>query len=562
MIKLKKVYIESYKLFLNADLDLQQLSGLITLLGINEDLESFSSNSVGKSTFIDSILTCLYGKNLAGDALEYSANLYTGKKPSITLELLVNENEYIIINDYSLGILQVYKNGVKIDLVKKKDLFEYIENELGLSYFLFKNLVYLSPNSTSIFSLNDSALQNKFITELLNLDFITDINKKASVDLKSLKGDLQLKIKEQSIYHTQIETAQKQLALLPEVVKMDYQPEIDSLSGQKYEIELYIKSQKKVREKVSSEFDKLKDRSTELRTEKKLVEQELKKKVELIKLGRCPHCDNVTNNIECHSDETRLSDVQIKLDEVTEQGMKVKAELIEIEADIKQHNQALTEVQAKLDEIQRKKEALIASEAQRGARLILQAQLEDNLEKMIELQSEITLLEDDKYILELLVQCTSSKGFSKERISLFLHLYNIEIKALAKKLLGSSQRVNIVRDDNSKFFLEIFDGDVTLSYNLLSSGFKSRIDIILILALNKTVETLTGISLNLLVLDEVLSSLDTEGIQATQDLLIKIQHMFPEKLIFVVSHNQSLRFDNTLTIHRANNSSKFIINGE
>jgi len=562
LIKLKKVYIESYKLFENADLDLQQLSGLITLLGINKDLESFSSNSVGKSTFIDSILTCLYGKNLAGDALEYSANLYTGKKPSITLELLVNENEYIIINDYSLGILQVYKNGVKVDLVKKKDLFEYIENELGLSYFLFKNLVYLSPNSTSIFSLNDSALQNKFITELLNLDFITDINKKASVDLKSLKGDLQLKIKEQNIYHTQIETAQKQLALLPEVIKMDYQPEIDSLSGQKYEIELYIKSQKKVREKVSSEFDKLKDRATELKTEKKLVEQDLKKKVELAKSGSCPHCGSDTHNIEYHSDETRLSDVQIKLDEVTEQGMKVKAELIEIETDIKQHNQTLTEVQAKLDDIHRKKEVLIASEAQRGARLILQAQLEDNLAKMIELQSDITLLEDDKYILELLVQCTSSKGFSKERISLFLHLYNIEIKALAKKLLGSSQRVNIVRDDNSKFFLEIFDGDVTLSYNLLSSGFKSRIDIILILALNKTVETLTGISLNLLVLDEVLSSLDTEGIQATQDLLIKIQHMFPEKLIFVVSHNQSLRFDNTLTIHRANNSSKFIINGE
>lgn len=562
MIKLKKLYIESYKLFENADLDFTQLSGLITLLGYNQDLEAFSSNSVGKSTFIDSILTCLYGKNLASDALEYSANLYNGKKPSITLELLVNENEYIIINDYNINILQVYKNGVKIDLVKKKDIFEYIENELGLSFFLLKNLIYLSPNSTSIFSLNDSALQNKFITELLNLEFITEMNKKASVDLKSLKGDLQLKVKEQSIYHSQIESAQKQLALLPEVEQVDYQPDINSLSGQMNEIDLYIKSQKKVREKINSEFDKLKNKSTELKTEKRLLEAELKRKVELVKVGKCSTCGSDTHHLEYHTDEAKLQEIQQRLDITNEAGMVKKSELMEVEADIKNSTNALNEVKEKLEEIKRKRELIMQSEASRGARLILQAQLEDNLSKMIDLQSEIQILEDEKYVLELIVQCSSSKGFSKERISLFLHLYNQEIKSLTKKLLGASQSVSIIKDEASKYYLEVNDGEITLSYNLLSSGFKARIDILLILALNKTVETLTGNSVNILILDEVLSSIDVEGIQATQDLLIKIQHMFQDKLIFVVSHNQSLRFDNTLTIHRANNSSKFIINGE
>ena len=562
MIKLKKLHIDSYKLFEDAELDFNQLSGLITLLGYNKDLESFSSNSVGKSTFVDSILTCLYGKNLASDALEYSANLYTGKKPSITLELMIGDNEFIIINDYNIGILQVYKNGVKVDLVKKKDIFSYIENELGLSFFLLKNLIYLSPSSTSIFSLNDSALQGKFITELLNLDFITEINKKASTDLKSLKGDLQLKIKEQSIYHSQIESAQKQLALLPEVVQIDYQPEINSLSGQMNEIDLYIKSQKKVREKINSEFDKLKNKATELKTEKRLVEAELRRKIELVKVGKCSNCGSDTSNLEYKSDEANLTDIQQRLDKINNEGMAKKSELMEVEADIKNSINSLNEVKEKLEDVKRKRDTLLQAEASRGARLILQAQLEDNLTKMIELQGQIELLEADKYVLELLTQCSSSKGFSKERISLFLHLYNEEIKSLSKKLLGSSQAVSIVKDDASKYYLEVTDGSITLSYNLLSSGFKARIDILLILALNKTVETLTGNSVNILILDEVLSSIDIEGIQATQDLLIKIQHMFKDKLIFVVSHNQALRFDNTLTIHRANNSSKFIINGE
>ena len=562
MIKINKLIIDSYRLYEDTEIDFTQLYGVCSLLGRNDDMENFGSNSVGKSTLIDAILTSLFGKNMVGSALESNTNLYNGNKPNITLELQIGEDNFIIMNDYNINILKIYKNGVPVELVKKKDNFEFIENALGISHFLMKHLIYLSPNSSSIFSESDATAQGKFIAELLNLDFISDLNKKVSIELKALKAEIQLKVKEQEMYHTNIDTLNKQLSILPQITNTDYQPEINSLSGQKYEIEMYINSQEKVKEKVSNEFDKLKTKATELKTEKKLIEAELKKKIDLVNSGVCPTCGGDTHSIEYNADKDSLLIITQSLDEITSQGVAKKAELIEVESDIKLYKTKYEDIKAQLEDVLRKREADNANEAQRGARLILQAQLEDTLVKMINIQEELGTMEDEKYALELITQSSSAKGFIKERIELFLHLYNIELKALAKDLLGAGHLIKIIRDESNKYYLEVVDKDVTLSYSMLSSGFKARIDILLILALNKTVETLTGNSVNILILDEVLSSIDIEGIQATQDLLIKIQHMFKDKLIFVVSHNQSLRFDNTLTIHRANNSSKFIINGE
>ena len=560
MIKINKLIIDSYRLYENAELDFTQLTGLITLLGRNDDIENFSSNSVGKSTMIDALLTVLFGKNLTGTALENNINLYSGKKPNITVELEINGDNYVILNDYNINLLKMYKNGVPIDSVKKKDTFDYIEKTLGLSHFLMKHLIYLSPSSSSIFSESDATVQGKFIQQLLNLEFIAELNKKVSNDLKSLKGDLQLKVKEIDLLHNNIDTLQKQLKILPDIEDKNYQPEIDDLYGKKNELEIYIKSQNKVKESLNSEFDKLKNKATELKTEKRLVETEHKRKLDLAQAGICPTCGSDTHSIECDTDKSNLEALQVSLDIVNEQGMSKKSEILEVEATINKAQADLKEVEKELNEVLRKKDALLASEAQKGAKLILQAQLEDTLSKMINLQAELDELETEKYILELITQCSSAKGFIKERIELFLHLYNIELKTLAKDLLGAGHSIKIIRDEANKYYLEVNDGDITLSYNMLSSGFKSRIDVLLILALNKTVETLTGVSVNILILDEVLSAVDTQGVEAMQELLLKIQHIFPDKLVFVVSHNQALRFDTTLTIHRKDNSSKFIVN--
>lgn len=561
-IVLKKLIIDSYRLYSDAELDFGQLSGLITLLGRNEDIENFSSNSVGKSTMIDAILTVLYGENLNNTALRNNINLYTGKQPNITLELDINEDNYIIINDYNINLLQVYKNGVLIETSKKKDTFEFIKNELGLSHFLMKHLIYLSPSSSSIFSESDPTLQGKFIQQLLNLGFISDMNKKVGNDLKGLKGDIKLKVKELSLYQERVNTINKQLNLLPEIDNKDYEPEIIKISAEKARQEEYLSSCLKVEEKLKVEFNNLKSIATELKTEIRILEDNIKQKTELCIAGICPTCGNTTDNVNTNIEKESLEDLNKRLSLINEEGTVKKTELVEAEALTSKIKKDIKGLEDNLNELKRKREVVLTTESQRGARIVLQSQLEEALKDMIEIQSQLDDMENDRYCMELIYQCSSSKGFIKERIELFLHLYNIELRNLSLDLLGGGHSVTIIKDDDNKYFLEIKDGDITLNYNMLSSGFKSRMDVLLILALNKTVETLTGISINILILDEVLSAVDNVGVEAMQELLLEIQHKFPNKLVFVVSHNQELRFDKTLTIHRENNRSKFIINKE
>ena len=77
------------------------------------------------------------------------------------------------------------------------------------------------------------------------------------------------------------------------------------------------------------------------------------------------------------------------------------------------------------------------------------------------------------------------------------------------------------------------------------------------LALNSAIKLLTGIEINVLFLDEILSAVDSVGIESISRLLNKIKHRFPEKIIFVVSHNQVLKeVSDTLTITRQNDASK------
>ena len=176
---------------------------------------------------------------------------------------------------------------------------------------------------------------------------------------------------------------------------------------------------------------------------------------------------------------------------------------------------------------------------------------------MIEAQSSLTLLEDKVYILELITQCTGSKGFVKERISLFLQLFNQELQQLGRELLGANYLIEINKNKSLGYELTIFDGEVTLNYNSLSSGYRSRCDILIALALNSAIKILTGIEINVLFLDEILSAVDSVGIESISKLLNKIKHRFPEKIIFVVSHNQILKeVSDTLTITRQNDASK------
>ena len=557
MIKIKQICIDSFKLLSNTELNLEGRAGIVSLQGINLDNPNFSGNSVGKSTLVNVILQGLFMKNIQGDSIERLSNAYTKEKPSITITLEKEGVEYTIVNNYKDGICKVYKEGVLLDFVRKKDIKDEIEEILGISYFIFSQLIYISPNNPSLFSSVSNDAQNKFIQSLLNIEFIQDINKKSSADLKSFRGEVTLKVKELNLLQQQVESLTKQINLVPVFEDIDYSEEINSMAADISRKEDYQIILKKNYDKAKKEIEAENKREIEIKSEIKHLEIALSKELDLIAKGNCPTCGQSTVKLSTKTDKSLLKNLKESHTESFEKVLAKKAELRTIEDELAEVSSEITIARNTLNGLKHKKEEQVKAEKHISLKTSLEEQRTEAITNLIEAQSKLSQLEDKVYILELITQCTSSKGFIKERISLFLQLFNQELQELGKELLGSNYLIEITKNKTLGYELTVNDGEIVLNYSSLSSGYKSRLDLVIALALNSAIKLLTGIEINVLFLDEILSAVDSVGIESISKLLNKIKHRFPEKVIFVVSHNQILKeVSDTLTITRQNDASK------
>lgn len=557
MIKIIQISIDSFKLLSNTELNLEGRAGIVSLQGINLDNPNFSGNSVGKSTLVNVILQGLFMKNIQGDSIERLSNAYTKEKPSITITLEKEGVEYTIVNNYKDGICKVYKEGILLDFVRKKDIKDEIEEILGISYFIFSQLIYISPNNPSLFSSVSNDAQNKFIQSLLNIEFIQDINKKSSADLKSFRGEVTLKVKELNLLQQQVESLTKQINLVPVFEDIDYSEEINSMAADISRKEDYQIILKKNYDKAKKELEVENKREIEIKSEIKHLEIALSKELDLIAKGNCPTCGQSTVKLSTKTDKSLLKNLKESHTESFEKVLAKKAELRTIEDELAEVSSEITIARNTLNGLKHKKEEQVKAEKHISLKTSLEEQRTEAITNLIEAQSKLSQLEDKVYILELITQCTSSKGFIKERISLFLQLFNQELQELGKELLGSNYLIEIAKNKTLGYELTVNDGEIVLNYSSLSSGYKSRLDLVIALALNSAIKLLTGISINVLFLDEILSAVDSVGIESISKLLNKIKHRFPEKIIFVVSHNQILKeVSDTLTITRQNDASK------
>lgn len=557
MIKIKHLDISTFKLLKDTEISFEDKSGIISLEGSNLDNPLFQSNSVGKSTLPDVILQGLFGKNLANITIEKMGNLYTGQKPAVTITVECEGIDYVIKNDYENNICKIYKAGVLLDFTRKKDVLSEMEDILGLSFFLFSQLIYVSPSSQSLFSNVSNDAQSKFIQSLLSIEFINDINKKSSADLKSYKGEVNMQIKEINMYQQQVENLSKQLDLVPVIDKTDFTELITTLSADISRQEDMREIIKKNYDKIKKELEQITKQEIELKSELKHLESTLTKEEALIKSGSCPTCQQSTDKLLPKTDKSLIKNLKKDIESIFEKVLTKKAELKNIEEELSKVASEISVNRNTLQQYKVGKENQANAEKQESVRDSLMEQRTNAINMLITKQAELTELEDKVYILELISQSTSSKGFIKERVELFLALFNSELYELGKELLGTNYKISINKSKNVGFELFVDDSEIILNYNSLSSGFKSRVDLLISLALNKTVEILTGISINILFLDEILSAVDSTGVESISLLLNKIKHKFPNKLIFIVSHNQVIKnVDNTLTITRQNDCSK------
>src|SRR5574344_154237 len=286
MINIRKIEVTGYRLLENTSLDFTNKKGLISLKGVNNDF--FESNGSGKTTLPNAICQILYGENLERLPQKEINSIYSGSKFRGYLELEVNNQRVTIERDYGKNTFDFWVDGV-IDMVaNKKTKQERLDKIIGLSFDTFNKLFYLSPNRISMFSKSDDTSQGKFIKELLSLEFISGINKRADMELKLLKNEAEMKLKEQSINEKQLSYLQDQVALI-KTVKVNPK-ELITLKGNLEEVQYNrgklqkeIKDYKVLMEQKKQVYD---EKIAERRVRKANLEQQQK----ILLLNTCPTC--------------------------------------------------------------------------------------------------------------------------------------------------------------------------------------------------------------------------------------------------------------------------------
>ena len=116
--------------------------------------------------------------------------------------------------------------------------------------------------------------------------------------------------------------------------------------------------------------------------------------------------------------------------------------------------------------------------------------------------------------------------------------------------------INIaIKVDKGKMSYDFYDGDIEKSFTSLRAGERTRESLMLLLATLKTIEQLTNITINYLVLDELLGVLDHEGISFLEKVL---DDMRKTKSIYIITHHNEVSkdyADGVIKIVRENNLS-------
>ena len=556
MINIKKIEVTGYRLLEDTSLDFTNRKGLVSLKGINKDF--FESNGSGKSTLPNAICQTIYGENLEKLPQKDINSIYSGTKFRGYIELEIKGQKVEIERDYGKGTFDFWIDGICDGVANKKTKQDRLDRVIGLSFDTFSKLFYLSPSRISLFSKSDDATQGKFIKELLSLEFISNINKRAELELKLLKSETDIKVKEQEMNEKQLSYINDQLELIKSTtfdVKQLY-----SLKEKLEEVTFNKEKQQKELKQFKTLVAQKKNEYDSLVAERKIRKESIAEQERIGILDTCPTCkQKIKNKGEISEwitgEETKSKELTININQVfgeysrmvssekaLEKGLQesVKKEIL-LESDIK-----------RIEEIQKAGDS--------NSKTLMKKKLIKDSEEITAriLQQEVLLktFRDKIYVLELIKASTSSNGFVKERINLFIELMNNQLSKLSTDVLGGEASLVIIRNEKNSYEVLLQDSNGKLSYSQMSQGTKNRVDILLVLALNGAIKMLTNIEINMIFLDEIFSNVDMSGKKDIEILLKKLSVIYPDKIFVSVLHGGDIESQDSILVTRLNNRSK------
>ena len=528
-MKLKKISWKNFKSYSNAMTELVFTNdpSLNLIVG---------TNGTGKSSIADCIIYALYGKidgTSNGDIPNrINKNFY------VKIELDCNGHEIIVERGLAPSLFIVTIDGSVVDTAGKNNVQSMLEeNYYKIPYSVFKNTLILSINDfKSLIDLNPADKRN-IIDKIFGF---TEYNsnegslKTATINIEKYEQQLQ-ELKNNEVTQEEID---------------ELTEKINEAKALKATNEENIKKLDDVRKKLDKQCT---EKNMDIRDLKRKIEDN-KKKIKLIDSKKCPTCGSSLDTDEFHKEKERL----------VQENETCEATIADLTSIINDLSNKIRAVDSKknvfVDAISKSKLMDLASDLKYKISLKKNnsqplLNLKESLDKqIIQLNEERELLGKKKIIYDCVMQILGDGGIKEYIASKYIPTIN-QIISEMMEFMGINY--NVVFDKTFK--ATITSNGYNVTYNSLSTGEKKRIDFATVVSFIKLLKLQLG-EMNLLFLDEMLASIDINGVTDMMTILKDLSSELNMN-IYLIHHAQveNVVFDNIIETSKPDGFSKITI---
>jgi DNA repair exonuclease SbcCD ATPase subunit len=520
---------------------------------------TLGKNGDGKTTIANAIIYALYGRveGVKLSDLPNRINKELHVKIGLTCGTINVEIERgLLPNKFSVKL-----NGIEFDKAGKKSVQDYLEEEVfGIPYHVFKNIIILSVNDFKSFLTMSNQDKKQIIDKMFGFSILNDMQmsikterRAAKIEIDSYEGELNQIIdsiasvrgrlntlleESQQKNNSKIDELKTSLISLNESVKI--------LDIDKKEIETLITGNTGVYETTRSVASKTKHEI-----------EYLKRKLELYESGKCPTCETQLDS-QWHLEQKEH--FCTKIESETSNIKILKENLEDIKSDIEILKGQKRDIEKNTSDIRYNMKAF-RSELLKIKDTPDDTQFEHlkNLIKDFEKKEDIKStnkgnLSADHAFMEIVETVLGEDGVKNLAVKTILPGLNSNIAAMAQTM---HLQFHIRFDEKFNCIINHLGEDINPM--TLSTGERKKADFIIIIAIIKILK-LRFPQLNLLFLDELLSSVDHDGVY---NILKILNQVIKENNLntFVINHSVLPHeiFDKKLQIYRENGFSKFTI---
>ena len=525
------------------------------------------SNGVGKTSIIDGITFSLFGKSfreIKKGSLINSIN----KKNSLTSITFTKGNTlYKITRGQKPHILSIEVNGVELhETASVLETQRHIESQiLGFDFSTFTRVCIMSTMNYTPFMALSSYERRNFVENMLDLKMFSEMNRLHKLETSQLKDKIQnidvrltmidTQIAEKRNFINYIKTnSGDDLETYQETLE-DNLREIDEVKAKIAKISgkenLIVEPLTAAREKLSGVNTQIYKANSTISVLTAKVKENDKT---IVYISNHDNCDLCKQQIDDKNSEQIINNLQESNAELEDQNIKSKNVLFELYADksnidnkIGDYSNLASELTQKISSLNQLKNLLTKNATTAQAQiakikeksLLSSDEVEREVDSLIKQHDALKLqfeesteeLKISNTVLELLKDSGIKADIIKQYIPMLCAYVNSYLSKLNISLIFEM-------DEN---FNETISTRYTdnFTYNNLSAGERSRIDLSLSFAWRQVAKAKGSVHTNLLILDEVLdANLDDAGTSASLEIVNDISQ--DNTNIFIVSHKSNL----------------------